>query len=127
MLRRGFPLLAGIGMLLGAAAVPKIDMAQDSVLRMLIFHAPPLLLEGMATAVEQPRAHSRCELHVEQQRTFEKVEAHDPPAGHLLRVGPYVDEQMRVVEPADVFLDQFQIEGPADPGADVRQDFVQGQ
>jgi hypothetical protein len=54
-LRRAFPALAGVGLLLGAAAVPKIDMAQDSVLRMLIFHSPPLLLVVFFCLREMPR------------------------------------------------------------------------
>jgi hypothetical protein len=54
-LRRAFPALAGLAMLLGATAVPKIDMAQDSVLRMLIFHSPPLLLVFFFCLREMPR------------------------------------------------------------------------
>jgi hypothetical protein len=54
-LRRAVPLLTGIGLLLGAAAVPKIDLAEDSVLRMLIFHAPPLLLVVFFCLREMPR------------------------------------------------------------------------
>ena len=67
------------------------------------------------------------EQHVLQQRPLQHVEDHDPAAGHLLPVGLHVDEHVGVVEPADVFLDQFQVEGPAGPGADVRQNFVQRQ
>jgi hypothetical protein len=54
-LRRATPLLGGIALLLGAAAVPKIDLAEDSVLRMLIFHAPPLLLVALFCMREMPR------------------------------------------------------------------------
>ena len=54
-LRRAFPALMGVALLLGAAAVPKIDLAEDSVLRMLIFHAPPLLLVVFFCLREMPR------------------------------------------------------------------------
>jgi hypothetical protein len=54
-LRRATPLLGGVALLLGAAAVPKIDLAEDSVLRMLIFHAPPLLLVALFCMREMPR------------------------------------------------------------------------
>ncbi len=54
-LRRATPLLGGIALLLGAAAVPRIDLAEDSVLRMLIFHAPPLLLVALFCMREMPR------------------------------------------------------------------------
>jgi hypothetical protein len=54
-LRRAVPLLGSVGLLLGAAAVPRIDLAEDSVLRMLIFHAPPLLLVAFFCLREMPR------------------------------------------------------------------------
>ncbi len=54
-LRRATPLLGGIALLLAAAAVPRIDLAEDSVLRMLIFHAPPLLLVAFFCLREMPR------------------------------------------------------------------------
>jgi hypothetical protein len=54
-LRRATPLLGSAALLLGAAAVPKIDLAEDSVLRMLIFHAPPLLLVVLFCLREMPR------------------------------------------------------------------------
>jgi hypothetical protein len=54
-LRRAVPALGSVGLLLGAAAVPRIDLAEDSVLRMLIFHAPPLLLVGFFCLREMPR------------------------------------------------------------------------
>jgi hypothetical protein len=54
-LRRATPLLGGLAMLLAAAAVPKIDLAEDSVLRMLLFHAPPLLLVAFFCLREMPR------------------------------------------------------------------------
>ncbi len=54
-LRRATPLLGGVALLLGAAAVPRIDLAEDSVLRMLIFHAPPLLLVALFCMREMPR------------------------------------------------------------------------
>ena len=67
------------------------------------------------------------EEHLLQQRPLHHVENHDPPAGHLLPVGPHVDEHVRAVEPADVLLDPFEVEGPAHPGANVRQNFFQRQ
>jgi hypothetical protein len=54
-LRRATPLLGSVALLLGAAAVPRIDLAEDSVLRMLIFHAPPLLLVALFCMREMPR------------------------------------------------------------------------
>jgi hypothetical protein len=54
-LRRATPALGSVALLLGAAAVPRIDLAEDSVLRMLIFHAPPLLLVALFCMREMPR------------------------------------------------------------------------
>jgi hypothetical protein len=54
-LRRAFPALAGIGLLMGAAAVPKLALEQSSLLRMLIFLSPPMLLAGMFCLREMPR------------------------------------------------------------------------
>ncbi|NEX20826.1 hypothetical protein G3480_10965 [Thiorhodococcus mannitoliphagus] len=53
--QRGIPL--GIGLLLVALtpAIRYIDMADDSILRMLIFHAPPLMLAAMFMTRELPR------------------------------------------------------------------------
>lgn len=54
-LRRAFPLLASAALIAGAAALPTIDLAQDSVARMLIFHTPPLLLVMFFAMREMPR------------------------------------------------------------------------
>lgn len=53
--QRGIPL--GIGLLLVALtpAIRWIDMADDSILRMLIFHAPPFMLAAMFMMREMPR------------------------------------------------------------------------
>jgi hypothetical protein len=53
--RRAVPLAASLGLIGAAAAVPNLQLAQDSVLRMLIFHAPPLLLVGFFCMRELPR------------------------------------------------------------------------
>jgi hypothetical protein len=42
--RRAIPLLTCVGLIAGAIAVPSLDLGPDSIFRMLIFHAPPLLL-----------------------------------------------------------------------------------
>lgn len=54
-LRRGFPLLVCSGLIGAAAAVPLLELGPDSVWRMLIFNAPPLLLLWMFTLRELPR------------------------------------------------------------------------
>jgi hypothetical protein len=43
-LRRGFPLLFCIALIIGAASVPALHLDPDSWLRMVIFNSPPLLL-----------------------------------------------------------------------------------
>ncbi len=53
--RRAFPLLFTFGLVAGVAAVPKLQLAPDSVLRMLIFHAPPLLMMLVFCMREMPR------------------------------------------------------------------------
>ena len=53
--RRLIPLLATLGMVAGAAYVPQLELAQDSVFRMPIFHLPPLLLAFFFTLRELPR------------------------------------------------------------------------
>ena len=67
------------------------------------------------------------ELHVLQQRTLQNLEDHDAAAGDFLPVGLHVDKLMRVIEPAHVFRDQLQVERPAGPRANVRQDLFQRQ
>ena len=53
--RRAVPLAASLALIGGAFAVPSLQLAQDSVLRMLIFHAPPILLVGFFCLRELPR------------------------------------------------------------------------
>jgi hypothetical protein len=53
--RRGFPLGAIVLMCIAAAAVPQLDLQDDSVLRMLVFQAPPLLLVLFFGLGEMPR------------------------------------------------------------------------
>jgi hypothetical protein len=53
--RRGFPLAAIVLMCIAAAAVPQLDLQDDSVLRMLVFQAPPLLLVLFFGLGEMPR------------------------------------------------------------------------
>jgi hypothetical protein len=54
-LRRATPLLLSVGLFAAAAAVSRIDLATDSVFRMLIFHSPPLLLVALFCMPEMPR------------------------------------------------------------------------
>ncbi|MBK8764111.1 MAG: hypothetical protein IPM01_05610 [Burkholderiaceae bacterium] len=53
--RRALPLLACVLLIAGAAAVPRLGLADDSALRMLIFNAPPLLLILVFCLRELPR------------------------------------------------------------------------
>lgn len=53
--RRALPLLACGLLIAGAAAVPRLGLADDSALRMLIFNAPPLLLILVFCLRELPR------------------------------------------------------------------------
>jgi len=55
VLRRAAPLLICIGLIAGAAAVPRLHLAQDSGLRMLILNAPPLLMSLFFCMREVPR------------------------------------------------------------------------
>jgi hypothetical protein len=54
-LRRAMPLLFCAALVAAAAAVPKLPIAPDSVVRMLIFNAPPLLLVLCFALQELPR------------------------------------------------------------------------
>ena len=51
------PLLGAGVMIIGAAVFAKLepDLAQDSVFRMLIFHAPPILMVALFCMNELPR------------------------------------------------------------------------
>lgn len=54
-LRRSVPLLASVAMIGGAASASQLDLDQSSVLRMVIFQAPPLLLAWVFCMREMPR------------------------------------------------------------------------
>ncbi|MBK1687412.1 hypothetical protein [Rubrivivax gelatinosus] len=54
-LRRAVPLLVSIGLIAGAATVPLIELAQNSVWRMLVFHSPAFLLMLFFCMGEMPR------------------------------------------------------------------------
>ncbi len=54
-LRRSVPALLSLGLVAAAAAVPQLTLAPESVLRMLILNAPPLLLIGFFCLREVPR------------------------------------------------------------------------
>lgn len=53
--RRAIPLLVVLALLAAAPAVPLLDLDDDSVFRMLIFHSPPLLLLLFFSFKEIPR------------------------------------------------------------------------
>ncbi len=53
--RRGIPLAVCVLIVAAAAAVPLLPLAQDSVFRMLIFNAPPILLVVFFALREMPR------------------------------------------------------------------------
>lgn len=53
--RRSVPALVSLGLVGGAAAVPQLTLAPDSVLRMLIQAAPPLLMIAFFSLREVPR------------------------------------------------------------------------
>jgi hypothetical protein len=55
VLRRALPLLIGVGLIAGTAALPRLHLAPDSALRMLLFNAPPLLLILVFSLREMPR------------------------------------------------------------------------
>jgi hypothetical protein len=54
-LRRAFPLLASIGLIGGTLAIPRVDVEGESMIRMLMFHSPPLLLIAFFCMRELPR------------------------------------------------------------------------
>jgi hypothetical protein len=49
------PLLACIALIAGAACVPRLHLAENSGLRMLIFNAPPILMMLFFCLRELPR------------------------------------------------------------------------
>ncbi len=54
-LRRATPLAVALGLVVAALLVPRLDLDSDSVLRMLIFNSPPLLLVWLFSMREMPR------------------------------------------------------------------------
>jgi hypothetical protein len=54
-LRRATPLAVAVGLIIAALLVPRLDLGSDSVLRMLIFNSPPLLLVWIFSMREMPR------------------------------------------------------------------------
>jgi hypothetical protein len=54
-LRRGTPLLLAIGLIAATPAVSLLPMGEGTILRMLIFHAPPLMLVAFFLFNEVPR------------------------------------------------------------------------
>jgi len=54
-LRRATPALVALGLIIAALLVPRMGLGSDSVLRMLIFNSPPLLLVWMFSMREMPR------------------------------------------------------------------------
>lgn len=53
--RRTLPLAGTVALVAAAFGVARLDLADNSVWRMLIFHAPPLLLAGLFCLRELPR------------------------------------------------------------------------
>jgi hypothetical protein len=53
--RRAIPLLVGIGMIAATPLVRLLPMGEGTLLRMLVFHAPPLMLVAFFLFSELPR------------------------------------------------------------------------
>ncbi|MFB1486783.1 MULTISPECIES: hypothetical protein [unclassified Thiocapsa] len=53
--RRALPLLIGLGLIFGAPAIQFLELSEESLIRMLIFHSPPLLMVLFFTMKEMPR------------------------------------------------------------------------
>jgi hypothetical protein len=53
--RRAIPLLIGLGLIFGAPAIQFLELSEGSLIRMLIFHSPPLLLVLFFSMREMPR------------------------------------------------------------------------
>jgi hypothetical protein len=53
-LRRATPLGMAVGLVIAALLVPRLELGSDSVLRMLIFNSPPLLLAWIFSMREMP-------------------------------------------------------------------------
>jgi hypothetical protein len=52
--RRALPLLSGLAVLAATPLIQLLDMGDRSLLRLIIFHAPPLLMVGMFMLKEMP-------------------------------------------------------------------------
>jgi len=53
--QRAIPMLLGLGLLAATPAIRFLDLSENSILRMLIFHAPPIMLVGFFMMREMPR------------------------------------------------------------------------
>ncbi|UHD15367.1 hypothetical protein [Thiocapsa bogorovii] len=53
--RRALPLLIGLGLIFGAPAIQFLELSEGSLIRMLIFHSPPLLMVLFFSMKEMPR------------------------------------------------------------------------
>lgn len=53
--RRAIPLLIGLGLILAAPAVQFLELPDESLIRMLIFHSPPILMIVLFSMRELPR------------------------------------------------------------------------
>jgi hypothetical protein len=53
--RRAIPLLIGLGLIFGAPAIQFLELSEGSLIRMLIFHSPPLLMVLFFSMKEMPR------------------------------------------------------------------------
>ncbi len=53
--RRAIPLLIGLGLIFGAPAIQYLELSEGSLIRMLIFHSPPLLMVLFFSMREMPR------------------------------------------------------------------------
>lgn len=53
--RRALPLLIGLGLIFGAPAIQFLELSEGSLIRMLIFHSPPLLMVLFFSMQEMPR------------------------------------------------------------------------
>ncbi len=53
--QRAIPMLIGVALLAATPAIRFLDMDSNSILRMLIFHAPPMMLVGFFLMREMPR------------------------------------------------------------------------
>lgn len=54
-LRRVLPLAVGLGVLAATPLIQLLELSDGSIMRLIIFHAPPLLMVGMFMVKEMPR------------------------------------------------------------------------